>query len=594
MTDPRVIAVTDCGSTTTKALLFENENGHWRLKARTDSPTTVEPPAGDVLVGVTNALFSAGRIAGRRIVDENGCIIRPAAENEGVDLFLSTSSAGGGLQVAVAGAVREFSVKSAQRAALGAGAIISGTLSLNEIDAGPDAVDFLRQIEPDIVLLAGGVDGGGERQVLELAALLASSGIRPRYGSGRLPLIYAGNAEVRQKVESLLDDQFALSISQNVLPDLETGNLDAAREMIHEVFLDHVMSSAPGLSGLKERVDADVVPTPAAVSRLLEMVGKEMNTDVIAVDIGGATTDIFSWKDSALNRTVSANLGMSYSAYNVLEETGIENILRWLAVDEKEGDVLDVLMNKAARPTTIPADMRDLVIEQAVAREALRLSYQHHRSLTGQDESRAASSIGLGSFSGAEDENLCTCGLIIGSGGVLSHAPSDAQAALMILDSFQPAFHTTIAKDSVFMMPHLGILSKILPEAALDLFHTECLSIIADTFSPAGRIAAGRPCMKYTFTSAAAPSIEKEGIGGEITRLEFNPGEKVGLMVKPYRGVDAGAGAGKEVEMELTAGSEGVIVDTRARPLIMPAGENARETLFSWAQSLGAFREASP
>src|SRR5215475_7490065 len=128
----RIILATDCGSTTTKAILIQQIDGVYRQTHRGEAPTTVEAPFDDVTVGVINAVTEVQELAGRRLIGEDGRIILPRQGDEGVDLYLSTSSAGGGLQMLVAGVVRTMTAESAERAALGAGAIVMDVLCSND------------------------------------------------------------------------------------------------------------------------------------------------------------------------------------------------------------------------------------------------------------------------------------------------------------------------------------------------------------------------------------------------------------------------------------------------------------------------------
>ncbi len=123
------------------------------------------------------------------------------------------------------------------------------------------------------------------------------------------------------------------------------------------------------------------MPTPAAVGLIMETIAKREHLNLIGVDIGGATTDVFSVFESVFNRTVSANLGMSYSISNVLAEAGLANIMRWVPFDIDEQTLRNRIKNKMVRPTTIPQTLDELQIEQAIAREALRLALIHHKSL---------------------------------------------------------------------------------------------------------------------------------------------------------------------------------------------------------------------
>ena len=155
----RYILATDCGSTTTKAILIEKIGDEFHQTHRGEAPTTVEAPVEDVTVGVINDITEVQELAGRKLL-ENNQIIKPQTNDEGVDLYISTSSAGGGLQMMVAGAVRNLTAESAERAALGAGAIVMDVIASNDKRLPHEKIDQIRQLRPDMLLLSGGVDGG--------------------------------------------------------------------------------------------------------------------------------------------------------------------------------------------------------------------------------------------------------------------------------------------------------------------------------------------------------------------------------------------------------------------------------------------------
>jgi hypothetical protein len=141
------------------------------------------------------------------------------------------------------------------------------------------------------------------------------------------------------------------------------------------------MAQAPGYNKLLGWTGAPIMPTPSAVGEIMRTIARRSGINVIGVDIGGATTDVFSVFGEVFNRTVSANLGMSYSVSNVLAETGLANVLRWLPFEMDEEDLRNRIKNKMIRPTTIPQTLTDLQVEQALAREALRLAFDQHKLL---------------------------------------------------------------------------------------------------------------------------------------------------------------------------------------------------------------------
>ena len=196
----RSILATDCGSTTTKAILIELVDGEYRLQVRGEAPTTVEAPFEDVTKGVLNAVGEVEELSGRKLLDGEN-ILTPQNADEGVDIYVSTSSAGGGLQMMVAGVVKGMTGESAERAALGAGSIVMDVLASNDGRKPHEKITRIRQLRPDMILLSGGIDGGTTKHVVELAEILAAANPKPRLGQNyKLPIIYAGNKKAVDKI----------------------------------------------------------------------------------------------------------------------------------------------------------------------------------------------------------------------------------------------------------------------------------------------------------------------------------------------------------------------------------------------------------
>jgi uncharacterized protein (TIGR01319 family) len=587
MAEVRSILATDCGSTTTKAILIEKRGEEYRLVNRGEAPTTVEAPFDDVTIGVLNATRELEDLTGRQLIHDGKILTPQLDETRGVDLYLSTSSAGGGLQMMVMGVVRQMSAESAQRAALGAGAIIMDVIAIDDGRKDYQKIQRLRELRPDIVLLSGGTDGGTITHLVELAELLIAADPRPRFGTMNLPVIFAGNKDARDEIRHLLGERFDLRIVDNLRPDLERENLGPAREAIHELFLEHVMQQAPGYSKLMTWTSADIMSTPNAVGKIMVTIAEQRGINILGVDIGGATTDVFSVFDGNYTRTVSANLGMSYSICNVMLEAGIQNIRRWLPFDIEEYEVRNRLRNKMIRPTTIPQTYEDLLLEQAVAREALRLAFIHHkqlaRGLKGVQQQRTIGEALDQAETGKTLVQMMALDMIIGSGGVLSHAPKRAQSALMMMDAYQPEGVTMLAVDSIFMMPQLGVLSTVHPEAAAQVFDRDCLIRLGSCVAPVGQGKEGEPCLTIDYNGKSETFRY-----GELRVLPLGVGETLQATIRPARGFDVGAGRGRPVEATLEGGVVGVVVDTRGRPLQLPPDDaTRRQKLISWMTALG-------
>ncbi len=601
--DIKVILATDCGSTTTKAILIEYRDGEYRLIVRGEAPTTVEAPFEDVTMGVLNAIAEVEELSGRKILDEKHRIISPAKDKTGADIYISTSSAGGGLQMMVAGVVRSMTAESAERAALGAGAIVMDVIASNDKRLPHQQIERIRHLRPDMILLSGGIDGGTTTHVAELAELISAADPKPRLGSGyNLPVIYAGNNKARDAVKETLEAKVALDIVENIRPVLERENLLPAREKIHDLFMEHVMAQAPGYSKLMDWAHAPIMPTPGAVGLIIKTIADIEKIDAVGVDIGGATTDVFSVFQGIFNRTVSANLGMSYSVSNVFAESGLENVMRWVPFDMNERDLRNRVKNKMIRPTTIPQSLSELVFEQAIAREALRLAFIQHKSfatvLKGVQQQRTIADAFDQTVGGQTLVNMMSLNMLIGSGGVLSHAPRRQQSALMMMDAFLPEGITRLAVDSIFMMPQLGVLSTIHEQAATEVFNKDCLIHLGTCIAPTGEFKGDGTVLTYKFKLPDGSVEEGKLSFGEIKLIKAGIDESSSLPVKvkasldPAKSLDIGEGKGHRIETEVSGGVVGIILDGRGRPFRLPEDEKTRVTkLKEWMHALDIYNK---
>ena len=604
------IVATDCGSTTTKAILIEWVDGEYRQTIRGEAPTTVEAPLNDVTKGVINATNELEELARLKYNNpnikfmENGEFVIPRNGDIGVDAYVSTSSAGGGLQMMVTGVVASMTGESAERAALGAGAIVMDLISSNDRRMNHEKIERIRHLRPDMILMAGGEDGGTVKHVVEMAELVSGADPKPRLGAGyKLPVIYAGNVQAQESIKETLKDKVDLIMTDNIRPKLETENLGPARDKIHDLFMEHVMKQAPGYNKLMEwtsgpdHESVPIMPTPAAVGNIMKTIAQEENIEVLGVDIGGATTDVFSvfTEEHIFNRTVSANLGMSYSISNVLASAGLENIMRWVPFDINESELRNMIKNKMIRPTTIPFLLEELVLEQAIAKEALRLAFIQHKdfasSLKGMQRQRDISEAFSQSTSGATIVDMMSLDLLVGSGGVLSHAPRRNQTFMMLIDAFLPEGITQIAVDSIFMMPHLGVLSEISTKAATEVFRKDCMLYLGTCVAPVGKSKLGKPALHARINLPDGKVFEESIPYGEVRLIPLGVGEVAKAFFKTSGGLILDNNKNKELEVELHGGTVGIVLDTRGRrPFGIPTEKAQRISyLKKWMRELNIY-----
>jgi uncharacterized protein (TIGR01319 family) len=465
---PSEFCITDVGSTTTKALLFLNQAGAWRC-FRYETPTTVERPHEDVTVGVLLALRGLERLTGRTLVRNDA----PAVP------YLTTSSAGGGLAMVVTGLVKEMTAGTADRAALGAGAVVLDVLAMNDGRSPYRKIEDLKRLRPDMVLFAGGFDADAVSGPVFMAEMLLEADLHPKLNpQSKLAVVYAGNVNAADYVRAELADRFLFRATPNVRPELERENLEPARQAILDLFMDHVMSQAPGYEKLKEWVAAPIMPTPAAFAGILGLMSKSEARRVLAVDVGGATTDVFTARNGEVFRTVSANLGLSYSILNVAELAGIGPIRKLYHPHLTDAEMWNRIGNKHVNPTRLARTPDEMLTEWAAAAIAIREAVRQHLKLRDGTKQEAgpvrldldellkgprAKPRPATQFANTE------CDLLIGSGGILSHSPRPAAVAVLT-DALNPADAVELAMDSEFMFPHLGVLASVNPDLALELF----------------------------------------------------------------------------------------------------------------------------
>jgi uncharacterized protein (TIGR01319 family) len=457
-----------------------------------------------------------------------------------------------------------------------------------------------------MILLAGGTDGGDVTKVVQMGEQIAAADPKPRLGiTYQLPVIFAGNIEARDEIQATLGDKFALSICSNIRPTLEEENPWEVRHKIQDLFEEHVMAQAPGYNKLIEWAGAPIMPTPAAMGLIIRTIAENENLNVIGVDIGGATTDVFSYfkvdDEGIFNRSVSANLGMSYSVSNVMAEAGMENVMRWASFELDEEELRNRIKNKMIRPTTIPSALDELIIEQGLAREALRLAFEQHKllavGLKGVQQQRDIADAFNQDASGSTLIKMMELDLLVGSGGVLSHAPRRTQSMMMLIDSFQPEGITRLAVDSIFMMPHLGVLSAVHQQAATEVFNKDCIIYLGTCFAPRGDGRLGDKAFSYELKLDNGEEHKGEMNFGDVKLIPYGLDEG-GLPLKgtgtinPSRSLDMGAGPGRQVTGEIFGGVVGIVLDARGRPMKFAGDKSSRvKQVDNWTRAFDAYPE---
>jgi len=520
-----LILITDIGSTTTKALLIDGRPETPQLLAVCNAPTTVEDPVNDVRYGVKAAITELERMVAVELLQKSEGPELQFADNVA---YFSTSSAGGGLQILVIGLTLFDSASSGKRSAYGAGGVILDTIAIDDKRQAREQMLAIRKLHPDLILISGGIDGGAISGVLRLAEIVRIADPKPKFHSGnKIPAIFAGNSEAAPIIKKLISDSFDLHIMPNIRPRIDAENLQPTQEMIQKLFMENVMEHAPGYSLLKKSVSADILPTPLGVQNALQIASDDETRNIFAFDIGGATTDVFSFIQGYHQRTVSANLGMSYSAWNVLKESGLSNVMRWLPENIAPQEVRNYIANKCLHPTGNPKTTNEYRIEHALAREALKMALEQHRQMH-YNKARIGflDKLKMGDkdkyeqifeyqredakFSFHESD----IDVLIGAGGVFAHSQNTHQCVMILIDAIRLKGITEVWIDRQFISPHMGVLYPSEPVIAKKVFERECIEKLALFVCP-------------TFDGASKKKILRLEMeyGGKIATLEIGADE---------------------------------------------------------------------
>lgn len=386
---------------------------------------------------------------------------------------LACSSAAGGLKMVAIGLVPELTAEAAKRAALGAGAKILGVFGheLSEYELAEIA-----QLDPDIILLAGGTDGGNKQVILHNAAVLKDLG-------KDIPIVVAGNKSVTPTVVKILSETMTQVVpTANVMPKLNEINIEPARQSIREVFLQRIVE-AKGLNKANKLVDRLVMPTPAAVLKAAELLSQGTRNeagigDLMVVDIGGATTDVYSIAkgDPTTNavlrglpepfgkRTVEGDLGMRYSATALLKAAGADLIADF--ADSSTENVERYIEKVSGDIDHLPQEDQEKKLEVAMGRACTKLGVDRH---AGQLETHYSA---IGQVFVQTGKDLTNVHTVIGTGGVIisNEKPLEILTGILyeanspqILKPKQPEF----AIDKQYILAAMGLLCEDYPDIAM-------------------------------------------------------------------------------------------------------------------------------
>jgi hypothetical protein len=352
------------------------------------------------------------------------------------------------------------------------------------------------------------------------------------------------------------------------------GPLQVAVEDLHR---QRKMGQLPGFETLAAWSSVPVLPTARAFAHTMRYLARLGGINVLGVDVGGATTAVAAVVDRQPALTVHPDLGLSYHAARILDCVPVESLLRWLPFEMDAKSVYNSLHNKSVYPHTLPQTRQDLLLEQAAAREILRLALPDTAPGGPDAESRSEAALPPRFH------------LIVGSGGILAHAPHPGQAALVLIDALQPVGVSSLALDSIGLATALGAVARLNPLAAAQVMERDALLKLGTVIAPVGTPRKGEVALHCKIEYNDGRSLEVEAACGSLRVIPLPTGQTASLELWPGC-FDLGLGTRERaVTIQVEGGSMGIIVDARGRPLPMANDpQTQRERVRQWLSALGA------
>jgi len=576
--DTSLLAV-NVGASSTRAVYFDLVEGQYRFIASGQAPSTTEAPFKDISLGVQQAILNLQTVTGKTFLDQNHQLITPAqADGSGVDAFAATLSAGPTLRAIVVGLLSDVSLQSAQRLAETAYLQVLETFGLNDQRKPDEQIDAILRARPDVIILAGGTDGGASRSVQKiiesvgLACYLMPEEKRPM-------ILFAGNQSLKDSVkESLGNLTPSLHFSPNIRPSLDTEDLAPASRELAQVFSDVRKRNMPGVDELNSWAGGRALPTAYAEGRIIRFLS-QMNgasRGILGVDIGSTAAVVAAGFNGKLRLGVYPQFGLGDDLPGLLKYTQLEDIMRWLPLDISPTVVRDYLFQRSLYPGTIPATKEDHAIAHAISRQALYLALQEAR----RNFPPEARYIQKGLMPLFEP--------ILAGGGAVSDAPTPGQSLLLLLDALQPVGITSIILDQNNLLPLLGAAAEsnyLLPVQILESGAFMSLGTIVSVISSASY---GTPVIRVRLTYEDGSDARAEVKFGGLEMLPLGMGQTARLTLQPLHRSDVGNGPGRNAAVQVAGGVMGVVIDARGRPLALPEDPVCRRDLFKkWLWTVG-------
>ncbi|HUY77858.1 MAG TPA: glutamate mutase L [Ktedonobacterales bacterium] len=588
----RSLLMVDCGSVFTKIALIGQVEDRYRLLARAQAATTITPPVADVALGAREAITEIERLTGRTLARNGQLILPEQPDGAGVDAVALATSVGGPLRLLTTGPGREALAALLYRAL---GGLFVQVESLAQLPQPPyDAetqrtVDQTRALRPHGILVVGGAFGGARGPL----AIGASAQTVTRWldllfepepdndipipdfpgqmtQRRALPVVYTGSPDDVGPLAAAV--QGKTPSFQQVGPlSPSPATLTPLNRVVSALYESNALLDVPGIGALRSVASAPPIASITSLSGVVRYLSQHYKMNVVGVDVGANSTALVgATVDGEFLPALHPTAGVGPGVGAILRAVGAPNVMRWLRLTTDENELREYALTRMLRPHMLPTTPRELEMEYAIAREAIRLA------LHGP---------------GSRLSGLTPLDVALGTGGVFANVANPAQAALILLDALEPRGITSLVLDTAQLASMLGGAGMIAAAAAMQVAESDAVPLpLGPVISTAGDIAEGQPAVRVALAFEDGRQHVEDVAQGTLARLPLGLGERALLSLYPAPDVDVGLGPGQQARASepIEGGALGLIVDTRGRPLRLPQSSAERiARLTEWSQALG-------
>ena len=570
LVDGESLLAIDIGSVHSRASLFDVVDNQYHFIASGISPSTYEAPIQNIMVGANSAIKQLEEICGRNFLDENNNLILPSDVKRamGVDRLVVTYSAGPQLKVIVSGLLAGVSLESAHRLARTVSGKISETIGLNDTRSTDMQIDAILQAKPDLILLTGGTEHGASRSVFKQVELI-SFVCRILPEGSRPEIIFAGNQVLGKKIKEILEHWSDVKIAPNVRPEIGVENLEPAKEILARVVTKIRHEQLSGLNALTGESSAYPMPASHAFGRMVQFLSHlyDPQKGLLALDLGANGTTFAAGVSGSLHLNVFP-YGIGQGLEEVLKDSRLGEIMQWIPYEIAAADVRDYFYQKMLFPGSIPATNETLAIEQALARNILRLSTkQFMNNWPGLRQSFEP---------------------YVATGSVITRAARPEDSLLILLDGLQPLGITTFVLDQNGLMASLGAAAKINSLMPVQVLETGAFLNLGTVISPLSTARFGTKILRVHIEFEDGKDSRFEVKKGTLVRLPLEPGQIARIHLEALRRSEIDPyGKSRTGSFKIVGGVCGAVIDARGRPISLPPEEiKRRELLQHWSTSL--------